>query len=104
MTKSLPDYMRMVKEVLVMEEKRVARYMHPTTWPKLKKLVVECMLADPIQSQLLSKTGSSLECQLDNAMEEAKSGGTTAMKNLALIYQMIGLVDNDGIGARACFL
>ena len=101
---ALPDYMRMVQKTLAMEEKRVDEYMHSTTNPKLKKLVVECMLAEPMQTQLLSKAGSSLECQLDNAMEEAKSGGTTAMQNLALIYQMVGLVDNDGNGARVLFL
>ena len=98
--------MRMVQKTLAMEEKRVDECMHFTTNPKLKKLVVECMLAEPIQTQLLSKAGSSLECQLDNAIQEVKSGyyRTTAMQNLALIYQMVGLVDNDGIGARVLFI
>ena len=93
-TLALPDYMRMVKKTLLDEEARVARYMHSSTGPKLTKLVVECMLSDPKQTQLLSMAGSGLECQLANALEEAKSGGTTAMDNLALIYEMVGLVDN----------
>ena len=93
---ALPDYMRLVKRMLDDEEKRVARYMHKSTGPKLKKLVVECMLAEPKQTQLLGKSGSGLESQLTNALEEAKSGGTAAMNNLALIFDMVGLVDNGG--------
>ena len=93
---ALPDYMRAVKRTLDDEEARVARYMHSSTGPKLKKLIVECMLAEPKQTQLLGKAGSGLECQLANALEEAKSGGTSAMDNLALIFDMVGLVDNGG--------
>jgi hypothetical protein len=52
------------------------------------KLVVQQMLAEPMQTPLLSKSGSGLEAQLDSAAQM----DPRAVENIALIFEMVSHV------------
>ena len=112
---SLPEYMAKVKTLMAQESERVDCYMHPNTKNKVLKLVVQQMLAEPMQTPLLSKAGSGLEEQLDAASQvssfllfasffsslitsffllyAASQMDPRAVTNIALIFEMVSHVD-----------
>ena len=93
---SLPEYMAKVKRLMAKESERVDCYMHANTKNKVLKLIVQQMLAEPMQTPLLSKAGSGLEAQLDAASQK----DPRAVTNIALIFEMVSHVD----GALSSFV
>jgi len=79
---SFPEYMRKAELALQAEEQRVTNYLHRTTQPKLKHVVIQALLAQP-QTQLLEKETGVIYL-LDNDKRE----------DLARMHRMFQLVDN----------
>eukprot|EP00747_Dinoflagellata_sp_TGD_P103439 gnl/TRDRNA2_/TRDRNA2_168962_c0_seq1.p1 gnl/TRDRNA2_/TRDRNA2_168962_c0~~gnl/TRDRNA2_/TRDRNA2_168962_c0_seq1.p1 ORF type:complete len:753 (-),score=178.87 gnl/TRDRNA2_/TRDRNA2_168962_c0_seq1:182-2440(-) len=79
---SFPEYLRKAEAVLDAENNRVNQYLHRSTQPKLKHVVIQALLAQP-QSQLLEKE-TGVVYLLDNDKRE----------DLARMHRMFSLVDN----------
>mmetsp|Transcript_25222 Transcript_25222/g.64092 ORF Transcript_25222/g.64092 Transcript_25222/m.64092 type:complete len:755 (+) Transcript_25222:109-2373(+) len=79
---SFPEYLRKAEVALHAEEQRVTNYLHRSTHPKLKHVVIQALLAQP-QSQLLEKE-TGVVYLLDNDKRE----------DLARMHRMFSLVDN----------
>jgi len=79
---SFPEYLRKAEVALNAEEQRVIDYLHRSTLPKLKHVVIQALLAQP-QTQLLEKE-TSVVYLLDNDKRE----------DLARMHRMFPLVDN----------
>merc|ERR1712232_1192732 len=77
-----PEYLRKAEVALTAEEQRVIDYLHRSTLPKLKHVVIQALLAQP-QTQLLEKE-TSVVYLLDNDKRE----------DLARMHRMFSLVDN----------
>eukprot|EP00746_Dinoflagellata_sp_MGD_P069962 gnl/MRDRNA2_/MRDRNA2_28620_c0_seq1.p1 gnl/MRDRNA2_/MRDRNA2_28620_c0~~gnl/MRDRNA2_/MRDRNA2_28620_c0_seq1.p1 ORF type:complete len:754 (+),score=149.93 gnl/MRDRNA2_/MRDRNA2_28620_c0_seq1:93-2354(+) len=78
---SFPEYLKKVEKALSSEEQRVNSYLHPSTHPKLKHVVIQALLTQP-QSQLLEKE-TGVVFLLDNDKRE----------DLGRMYRMFSLVD-----------
>eukprot|EP00930_Biecheleria_cincta_P033017 TRINITY_DN2286_c0_g1_i1.p1 TRINITY_DN2286_c0_g1~~TRINITY_DN2286_c0_g1_i1.p1 ORF type:complete len:754 (+),score=186.45 TRINITY_DN2286_c0_g1_i1:48-2309(+) len=79
---SFPEYLRKAEAALNAEEQRVNNYLNRTTQPKLKHVVIQALLAQPL-TQLLEKE-TSVVYLLDNDKRE----------DLARMHRMFALVDN----------
>merc|ERR1719408_952898 len=79
---SFPEYLRKAEVALNAEEARVNNYLHRSTQPKLKHVVMQALLAQP-QSQLMEKE-TGVVYLLDNDKRE----------DLARMHRMFTLVDN----------
>jgi cullin 1 len=79
---SFPEYLRKAEAALNAEEQRVTAYLHRSTQPKLKHVVIQALLAQP-QPQLLEKE-TGVVYLLDNDKRE----------DLARMHRMFSLVDN----------
>jgi cullin 1 len=79
---SFPEYLRKAEVALNAEEQRVVDYLHRSTQPKLKHVVIQALLAQP-QTQLLEKE-TSVVYLLDNDKRD----------DLARMHRMFTLVDN----------
>mmetsp|Transcript_86940 Transcript_86940/g.246499 ORF Transcript_86940/g.246499 Transcript_86940/m.246499 type:complete len:753 (+) Transcript_86940:88-2346(+) len=79
---SFPEYLRKAEAALNLEEQRVINYLHRSTQPKLKLVVIQALLAHP-QNQLLEKE-TGVVYLLDNDKRE----------DLARMHRMFNLVDN----------
>jgi len=79
---SLPEYLRKAEVALQAEEQRVTNYLHRSTQPKLKHVVIQALLAQP-QSQLLEKE-TGVVYLLENDKRE----------DIARMWRMFSLVDN----------
>jgi len=79
---SFPEYLRKAEVVLHAEEQRVTNYLHRSTQPKLKHVVIQALLAQP-QTQLLEKE-TCVVYLLDNDKRD----------DLARMHRMFALVDN----------
>mmetsp|Transcript_33412 Transcript_33412/g.85157 ORF Transcript_33412/g.85157 Transcript_33412/m.85157 type:complete len:754 (+) Transcript_33412:108-2369(+) len=82
MEDSFPEYMRKAEAALNAEETRVTNYLHRSTQPKLKHVVIQALLSKP-QPQLLEKE-TGVVYLLDNDKRE----------DLARMHRMFSLVDN----------
>jgi len=82
MEDSFPEYLRKAEGALNAEEQRVTSYLHRSTQPKLKHVVIQALLAQP-QSQLLEKE-TGVVYLLDNDKRE----------DLGRMHRMFTLVDN----------
>mmetsp|Transcript_130355 Transcript_130355/g.325183 ORF Transcript_130355/g.325183 Transcript_130355/m.325183 type:complete len:754 (+) Transcript_130355:103-2364(+) len=82
MEDSFPEYLRKAEVALNAEEQRVTNYLHRSTQPKLKHVVIQALLAQP-QPQLLEKE-TGVVYLLDNDKRE----------DLARMHRMFTLVDN----------
>jgi cullin 1 len=78
---SFPEYLRKAEATLAAEEARVTSYLHRSTQPKLKHVVIQALLAQP-QNQLLEKETGVIYL-LDNDKRE----------DLARMHRMFSLVD-----------
>lgn len=78
---SFPEYLRKAEAALNAEEQRVVDYLHRSTQPKLKHVVIQALLAKP-QTQLLEKE-TGVVYLLDNDKRE----------DLARMHRMFSLVD-----------
>jgi len=79
---SFPEYLRKAEVALNAEEKRVSDYLHRSTQPKLKHVVIQALLAQP-QNHLMEK-----ETGVVYLLENDKSA------DLARMHRMFSLVDN----------
>merc|ERR1719281_1873817 len=79
---SFPEYLRKAEAALNAEEQRVTNYLHRSTQPKLKHVVIQALLAQP-QGQLMEKE-TGVVYLLDNDKRE----------DLARMHRMFTLVDN----------
>jgi cullin 1 len=79
---SFPEYLRKAEAALTAEERRVTNYLHRSTQPKLKHVVIQALLAQP-QSQLLEKE-TCVVYLLDNDKRE----------DLARMHRMFNLVES----------
>jgi len=79
---SFPEYLRKAEVALNAEEQRVTHYLHRSTQPKLKHVVIQALLAQP-QTQLLEKE-TCVVYLLDNDKRD----------DLARMHRMFSLVDN----------
>jgi len=79
---SFPEYLRKAEAALNAEEQRVTSYLHRSTQPKLKLVVIQALLTQP-QSQLLEKETGVIYL-LDNDKRE----------DLARMHRMFSLVEN----------
>jgi cullin 1 len=79
---SFPEYLRKAEAALNAEETRVNNYLNRTTQPKLKHVVIQALLSQPL-TQLLEKE-TSVVYLLDNDKRE----------DLARMHRMFALVDN----------
>lgn len=79
---SFPEYLRKAEGALNAEEQRVTNYLHRSTLPKLKHVVIQALLSQP-QPQLLEKE-TGVVYLLDNDKKE----------DLARMHRMFSLVDN----------
>lgn len=79
---SFPEYLRKAEAALHAEEQRVTNYLHRSTQPKLKHVVIQALLASP-QSQLLEKE-TGVVYLLDNDKRE----------DLARMHRVFSLVEN----------
>jgi cullin 1 len=79
---SFPEYLRKAEVALNAEEQRVTNYLHRSTQPKLKHVVIQALLAQP-QPQLLEKE-TGVVYLLDNDKRE----------DLGRMHRMFTLVDN----------
>lgn len=79
---SFPEYLRKAEAALSAEEQRVGNYLHRSTLPKLKHVVIQALLAQP-QPQLLEKE-TGVVYLLDNDKRD----------DLARMHRMFSLVDN----------
>jgi cullin 1 len=79
---SFPEYLRKAEAALNAEEQRVTNYLHRSTLPKLKNVVIQALLATT-QSSLMEKE-TSVVYLLDNDKRE----------DLARVHRMYSLVDN----------
>jgi len=79
---SFPEYLRKAEAALTAEERRVTNYLHRSTQPKLKHVVIQALLAQP-QSQLLEKE-TCVVYLLDNDKRE----------DLARMHRMFSLVES----------
>jgi len=79
---SFPEYLRKAEAALNAEEQRVTSYLHRSTQPKLKHVVIQALLAQP-QAQLLEKE-TGVVYLLDNDKRD----------DLARMHRMFALVDN----------
>jgi len=79
---SFPEYLRKAEVALQAEEQRVTNYLHRSTQPKLKHVVIQALLAQP-QSQLLEKE-TGVVYLLENDKRE----------DIARMHRMFSLVDN----------
>mmetsp|Transcript_8195 Transcript_8195/g.26051 ORF Transcript_8195/g.26051 Transcript_8195/m.26051 type:complete len:755 (+) Transcript_8195:75-2339(+) len=79
---SFPEYLRKAEAALNAEEQRVTSYLHRSSQPKVKCVVIQALLAQP-QAQLLEKD-TAVVYLLDNDKRE----------DLARMHRMFGLVDN----------
>jgi cullin 1 len=78
---SFPEYLRKAEVALNAEEQRVNNYLHRSTQPKLKHVVMQALLAQP-QSQLMEKE-TGVVYLLNNDKRE----------DLARMHRMFSLVD-----------
>mmetsp|Transcript_21428 Transcript_21428/g.37551 ORF Transcript_21428/g.37551 Transcript_21428/m.37551 type:complete len:754 (-) Transcript_21428:79-2340(-) len=78
---SFPEYLRKAEDALNAEEARVTSYLHRSTQPKLKHVVIQALLAQP-QSQLMEKE-TGVVYLLDNDKRD----------DLARMHRMFSLVD-----------
>mmetsp|Transcript_13363 Transcript_13363/g.25225 ORF Transcript_13363/g.25225 Transcript_13363/m.25225 type:complete len:754 (-) Transcript_13363:141-2402(-) len=78
---SFPEYLRKAEGALNDEEQRVTNYLHRSTQPKLKHVVIQALLAQP-QAQLMEKE-TGVVYLLDNDKRE----------DLARMHRMFLLVD-----------
>jgi len=88
---SFPEYLRKAETALSSEEQRVTNYLHRSTQPKLKHVVIQALLAQP-QKQLLEKE-TGVVYLLDNEKRE----------DLARMHRMFALVDNGLAPIAAAF-
>jgi len=79
---SFPEYLRKSEVALTAEEQRVTNYLHRSTQPKLKYVVIQALLAHP-QNQLLEKE-TGVVYLLDNDKRD----------DLSRMWRMFTLVDN----------
>lgn len=79
---SFPEYLRKAEAALNAEEQRVTNYLHRSTQPKVKHVVIQALLADPQQNLLEKETG--VVYLIDNEKRE----------DLARMHRMFSLVDN----------
>jgi cullin 1 len=79
---SFPEYLRKAEQALNAEEQRVTNYLHRSTQPKLKHVVIQALLAQP-QSTLMEKE-TGVVYLLDNDKRD----------DLARMHRMFTLVDN----------
>merc|ERR1719421_2074037 len=79
---SFPEYLRKAEAALIAEEQRVTNYLHRSTQPKLKHVVIQALLAQP-QPQLMEKE-TGVVYLLENEKRE----------DLARMHRMFTLVDN----------
>eukprot|EP00929_Paragymnodinium_shiwhaense_P111801 TRINITY_DN80084_c0_g1_i1.p1 TRINITY_DN80084_c0_g1~~TRINITY_DN80084_c0_g1_i1.p1 ORF type:complete len:756 (+),score=239.54 TRINITY_DN80084_c0_g1_i1:109-2376(+) len=79
---SFPEYLRKAEAALAAEERRVTNYLHRSTQPKLKHVVIQALLAIP-QTRLLEKE-TCVVYLLDNDKRE----------DLARMHRMFSLVEN----------
>jgi cullin 1 len=79
---SFPEYLEKAEGALNAEEQRVTSYLHRSTQPKLKHVVIQALLAQP-QTQLLDKE-TGVVYLLDNDKRE----------DLARMHRLFSLVDN----------
>jgi cullin 1 len=78
---SFPDYLRKAEAALTAEEQRVENYLHRSTLPKLKHVVIQAVVAQP-QKQLLEKE-TAVYYLLDNDKRE----------DLQRMHKIFGLVE-----------
>merc|ERR1719321_1531757 len=78
---SFPDYLRKAESALTAEEQRVENYLHRSTLPKLKHVVIQAVVAQP-QKQLLEKE-TAVYYLLDNDKRE----------DLQRMHKIFGLVE-----------
>jgi cullin 1 len=78
---SFPDYLRKAESALNAEEQRVENYLHRSTLPKLKHVVIQAVVAQP-QKQLLEKE-TAVYYLLDNDKRE----------DLQRMHKIFGLVE-----------
>lgn len=88
---SFPEYLRKAEAALLAEEQRVTNYLHRSTQPKLKQVVIQALLTQP-QQQLLEKE-TSLVYLLDNNKRD----------DLSRAHRMFQLVDGGLAPIAACF-
>jgi len=79
---SFPEYLRKAEAALTAEEQRVTDYLHRSTQPKLKHVVIQALLAQP-QPQLMEKE-TGVVYLLDNDKRD----------DLARMHRMFSLVDS----------
>lgn len=79
---SFPEYLRKAEGALTAEEQRVTNYLHRSTQPKLKHVVIQALLAQP-QNHLLEKE-TGVVYLLDNDKRD----------DLGRMHRMFALVDN----------
>lgn len=82
---SFPEYLRKAEAALNAEEQRVTNYLHRSTQPKLKHVVIQAVLAQPQDKLMEKETG--VVYLLDNDKRD----------DLARMHRMFSLVDN-GLG------
>jgi cullin 1 len=78
---SFPDYLKKAEQALQSEEQRVDNYLHRSTLPKLKHVVIQSVVAQP-QKQLLEKE-TAVYYLLDNDKRE----------DLQRMHKIFGLVE-----------
>jgi cullin 1 len=78
---SFPDYIKKAESALQSEEQRVENYLHRSTLPKLKHVVIQAVVAQP-QKQLLEKE-TAVYYLLDNDKRE----------DLMRMHKIFGLVE-----------
>jgi len=85
---SFPEYLRKAEVALNAEEKRVSDYLHRSTQPKLKHVVIQALLAQP-QNHLMEK-----ETGVVYLLENDKSA------DLARMHRMFSLVETASSPSR----